>query len=101
MLSLKKNVSIFVCKEPVDFRKGIDGLSAICKHDLGGDPRSGSLFLFCNRRKNSIRILVYDTDGYWLAHKRFSKGKIPFWPSKGSVTSRELQFLLSQKSSRI
>ena len=96
MLSFKKHLEVFVCIEPVDFRKGIDGLAALVEEQLGMNPRAGSLFLFCNSRRSSLKILVYDKDGYWLALKRFSKGKIPFWPRREQIDHRSLRYLLSQ-----
>ena len=48
-------------------RKGIDGLAALCKARLAEDPFSGSVFVFRSRRATSIKVLVYDGQGFWLA----------------------------------
>ncbi|MCX7338050.1 MAG: IS66 family insertion sequence element accessory protein TnpB [Alphaproteobacteria bacterium] len=66
---------------PVDFRKGIDGLVALCKRALEDDPFSGTIFAFRNRSGTSIKLLVYDGSGFWLCQKRFSKGKLAWWPA--------------------
>ena len=58
---------ILVAIEPVDGRKGIDSLARLCQDKLQADPFSGCLFVFRSRRGTSIRILVYDGQGFWLA----------------------------------
>lgn len=74
MLQLTPQSLIFVANLPVDFRKGIDGLCALCKQKLSLDPLSGSLFLFYNKSKTAIKILSFDGQGFWLCAKRLSKG---------------------------
>jgi len=81
---------ILVAIEAVDGRKGIDSLARLCQEKLQADPFSGSLFLFRSRRGTSLRILVYDGQGFWLAQKRLSKGRFPWWPS-GKEPTRVLQ----------
>jgi len=51
--------------EAVDFRKGIDGLAGVCRQKLAQDPFAGHLFVFRNRRATAIKILCYDTQGFW------------------------------------
>ncbi len=100
MLQLTPQTRIFVAIESVDFRKGIDGLAAVCRVRLTQDPMSGALFLFRNKTKTTIRILSYDGQGFWLCTKRLSKGKYTWWPDGESSTQistidcRELQTLL-------
>jgi transposase len=69
--------------EAIDFRNGIDGLVGLCRNRLCQDPFSGALILFRNRRGTSIKILVYDGQGFWLLQKRLSKGRFRWWPSPG------------------
>jgi hypothetical protein len=57
-------------------RKGIDSLARLCQEKLAEDPFSGCVFVFRSRRGTAIRLLSYDGQGYWLAQKRFSQGKI-------------------------
>src|SRR4051794_13986783 len=98
MLQLTAQNKIFLATLYVDFRRGIDGLSAVCKQLLTMDPFSGHLFMFCNRSRTSIKILCFDGQGFWLCMKRFSKGKLNWWPTSSEQTVRlshhELQILL-------
>ena len=80
MISLNPQSKIFVGIEPVDFRKGLLGLKSLCKNYLQKAPDSGALFVFRNKRKDAIKVLCYDGQGYWLMMKRLSKGKFPWWP---------------------
>lgn len=84
MLQITPHMKILVCVDPVDFRKGIDGFSAICRNELRADPHNGTLFLFKSRAGSSVRVLVYDGQGFWLCTKRLSKGKFQWWPSADS-----------------
>lgn len=74
-------MKILVAVEPVDFRKGIDGLARVCKEVLREDPFAGAVFVFRNRRGTALRALVYDGQGFWLCHKRLSEGRFRWWPS--------------------
>src|SRR6266478_6606652 len=89
MLAITPQMRILVAVEAVDFRKGIDSLAELCRAKLHADPFSGSVFVFRSRRATSIKILVYDGQGFWLATKRLSKGRFRWWPQ--GETSRELQ----------
>jgi transposase len=71
---------ILVAVEPADFRKGIDGLAAVCRLHLREDPFTGALFVFRNRRATAVKILAYDGQGFWLCQKRLSKGRFAHWP---------------------
>jgi len=66
MIQVTAQTRILVAVEPVDFRKGIDGLAQLCKTVFGKDPFSGTMFVFHNRRSTSIKILYYDGQGFWL-----------------------------------
>jgi transposase len=63
-------VRIFVYTESVDMRRGFDGLALIAREAMGQDPRSGSLFIFTNRRTNRLKALWWDQNGYCLLYKR-------------------------------
>jgi transposase len=100
MIQVTPQMRILVAVEPVDFRKGIDGLTGICK-SLELDPFSGCLFVFRNRSGTSLKILTYDSQGYWLCQKRLSKGRFIWWPKVGErlhpLVAHELQALLWNK----
>ena len=80
MIYLTAESSIMIATKPVDFRKAIDSLSSLCDRDLGENPKSGKLFVFVNKERTMIRVLVYEVNGFWLMTKRLSKGKFN-WPS--------------------
>ena len=99
MIQITPHMQILVACEAVDFRKGIDGLSRICRDILMADPFSGYVFVFRNKRGTAIKILVYDGQGFWLCQKRLSSGRFSWWPQKQTDTVHhlavhELQLLL-------
>lgn len=60
MIQIIPQMKILLAVEPVDFRKGIDGLAAVCRKALFADPFDGQMFVFRNRRATTIKILIYD-----------------------------------------
>ena len=70
-------VRAYVCAEPVDMRKSIDGLSQLVKPLLSGDAFSGSVFVFMSRRREKVKLLWWDRHGFWLAYKRLERGRFP------------------------
>lgn len=78
MLTLSSRVEIHVALAPADMRCGFDGLSARVRSVLELDPLSGHLFVFHNRRRDRIKILFWDGDGFWLWYKRLEKGTFRF-----------------------
>jgi transposase len=91
VIQITPQMRILVAVEAVDFRKGIDGLARVCKEGLKGDPFSGCLFIFRNRRRTAIKCLSYDGQGYWLMQKRLSTGKFRFWPEDATAASKQLE----------
>ena len=85
MLQITPQMRILVAVEAVDFRKGIDSLAELCRAKLKADPFSGCMFVFRSRRATSIKVLVYDGQGFWLATKRLSKGRFRWWPQSGDA----------------
>ena len=65
------SVRIFVCTEPVDMRRGFDGLAVIARDKLQQDPRSGVLLIFTSRRRDRLKALWWDRNGYCVLYKRF------------------------------
>lgn len=90
MIQITPQMRILVAVEAVDFRKGIDSLARLCQEKLAADPFSGWLFVFRSRRATSIKLLVYDGQGFWLAQKRLSRGRFRWWPS-GTGPARLLE----------
>ena len=74
---LPASVRIFVCTEPQDMRRSFDGLAAATRAVLGKDPQSGALFAFVNKRKNRVKVLWWDRNGYCLLYKRLHRAL--FW----------------------
>jgi transposase len=74
MLTLPSSVRIYVAAEAVDLRRGFDGLAAAARSVIGESPLSGHLFVFLNRRKNRIKLLVWDRTGWLLLYKRLERG---------------------------
>lgn len=100
MLQITAQHRLYIAVKPVDFRKGIDGLGAVCRKQLQRDPFTGAFFIFRNRRGTAIKLLIYDGNGFWLCQKRFSSGKVKWWPinQEEAITVRavELLVMLSQ-----
>jgi hypothetical protein len=101
VIQLTPHLRILVAVNPTDFRQGIDGLCRVCRQELETDPMSGAVFVFRNRRAKSLKILVYDGQGFWLCQKRLSAGRFRFWPSCEAtgrmrrLEAHELQVLLA------
>jgi transposase len=74
VLTLPSSVRIFVAAEPVDLRRGFDGLAAATRSVIREEPESGHLFVFLNRRRNRIKLLVWDRTGYLIVYKRLEAG---------------------------
>jgi len=98
MLQLTPQSRIFVATQPVDFRKGIDGLAAVCRQALGDNPLEGAVYVFRNRAGTALKLLLYDGQGYWLMMKRLSQGRFTWWPTSTDahvpLSARELIILL-------
>ena len=71
--------AIYLYREPVDMRKGMDGLAALVVAEMQLDPMSSSLFLFTNRHRDKIKLLLWERNGFWVLYKRLTKQKF-HWP---------------------
>jgi transposase len=97
VLSLSSALRIFLAVEPADMRKGFDGLSQLVRERIAQDPLSGHLFVFRNRRRDRIKILYWDRDGYAVWMKRLEKGTFRFPEAKDGrveVTPAEMAAVL-------
>jgi transposase len=96
------NRRLWLCGEPVDMRKGIDGLIAVVQQRLLREAMTGDVFLFVGRDPSRLKILCWDRDGYWLATKRLSQGRFQVPRAAGSnglasaieLTATEWQLIL-------
>ena len=90
--------TIWLAIEPVDMRRGIDGLSMIAQQALGKAPSSGAAIVFRNRLGNRIKVLLWDGTGVWLCQRRLHEGHF-IWPKSTdtcfSVTFEQWQWLIS------
>ena len=105
MLTLGEGTRVYLACGHTDLRKSIDGLAALVspQSDLGTpvfqlDLFSNSLFVFCNRGRDKLKILVWDHNGFWLYYRRLERGRFR-WPEQPgqktlTVTRRQLQWLL-------
>ena len=84
------SVRIYVCTERVDMRRGFDGLALIARDAMGQDPRSGSLFVFTNRRGDRLKALWWDRNGYCILYKRAHRAvfELPVGNDGGSASVR-------------
>ena len=84
MLQLTPQHRLLLAVNPIDFRKGMNSLVALCQLQLNEQADSGTIFVFTNRRKDAVKLLVYDGQGFWLCMKRSSQGKLKWWPKAGN-----------------
>jgi transposase len=98
MLSSSIPNRVYLACGSTDMRKSIDGLAAMVTFSFKLDVFSDSLFVFCNRGRNKLKILYWDTNGYWLYYRRLERGRFR-WPEQGeagatSISRRQLGWLL-------
>jgi transposase len=75
VISLARGIHVYAYAAPADMRKAYEGLSALVRQDLGRDPLSGDLYLFCNRRRHRAKVLHWDGTGLCIYAKRLEKGR--------------------------
>jgi transposase len=97
VLTLSSAQRVYLAVGATDLRKSIDGLAAIVQERFGLSPFSSSLFVFCNRKRNKLKLLYWDHNGFWLFYRRLERGTFQ-WPTHRertvSVSARELRWLL-------
>jgi transposase len=87
VLSIPAQVRVYLACEVTDMRKQFDGLCAIVEHRFHRDPYAGDVFAFFNRRRNHVKLLVWDGNGFWLAAKRLEGGTFDGWrPASADAT---------------
>jgi transposase len=91
------NVQVHLCAGATDMRKSIDGLATLVTSAFNLDPFSHQWFVFCNKRRDKIKILYWETNGFWLYYKRLERGRF-LWPEGDdktlSITRRQLEWLI-------
>lgn len=100
MIQITPQLKILLAYKPADFRNGLDGLIGLCRDQLGAEVYDGTLFVFRNRRGTALRIICFDGVGWWLFIRRFSQGRLQWWPKAQADTltrpleAQQLQVLL-------
>jgi transposase len=94
MFSLGPATKVYLALGATDMRKGFDGLYGLVCDRLMCEPTSGHLFLFCNARRNRLKILYWDSTGLWICAKRLKRGRFS-WPTVSSEA--ETKVLLSHE----
>jgi transposase len=86
MLTLGARARIYVAADTIDLRKGFDALAAATREIIRADPLSGHWFVFLNRRRNRLKVLVWEPSGYLLLYKRLERGcfHLPTTPALGA-----------------
>ena len=96
MFRLDEGLKVYLHRAPVDFRLNINGLAALVQHALGLDPFAACVYVFSNRRRNRVKVLGWDRNGFWLLLKRLEEDRF-IWPSEAAVptlTVEQLHWLL-------
>ena len=96
MFRLDESLKVYLHREPIDFRLNINGLALLVEKALGLDPFAACVYVFSNRRRNRVKILGWDRNGYWLLLKRLEQDRF-IWPQAEAVpalTVAQLHWLL-------
>lgn len=95
MLSIAPRTRVFVALGVTDMRKSFDTLGELVRSVIGEDPLSGHVFVFCNRGRNRIKLLVFDRGGYWLVARRLERGTFA-WPKADAAEAKQLELRSSE-----
>ncbi len=97
MFRLGADLKVYLHREPIDFRAGINGLAVLVQETMELDPFAPAVFAFCNRRRDRIKLLFFDRSGFVLVLKRLSEDKFR-WPRREAavlmLTSEQLHWIL-------
>ena len=83
MIKWSNSINVYLHRDPVDFRKAINGLSLIVSDDMALSPFDRAIFVFCNKRRSQLKVLYWDETGFVLWQKRLEKEKFK-WPKRSS-----------------
>ena len=100
MLSYPRNISIYLCNRYIDMRRSFDGLCGEVINAMHHNPIQGDMYVFYNRRRDKIKLLFFDGDGYWIFYKRLEMGTFEMprrLTTEGSISlsHEELMLILS------
>ena len=100
MFPIATNQKYFLYREPTDMRKSFDGLSGLIKNELKADPLDGAVYIFINKRRNQIKLLVWDRTGFVIYYKRLERGTFELPVVEGqrqsyTINWEQLIFILS------
>jgi transposase len=97
MFRLAPDLRVYLHCEPIDFRAGINSLAIVVEQSMGLDPFERAVFAFCNRRRDRIKLLLYDRSGFLMILKRLEQDKFP-WPRRQqtvlALTTEQMHWLL-------
>ena len=98
MFGLNEEAPVYVYREPVDFRCGVNGLVAVIEQGMKLDAFAAACFVFSNRRRNRVRVVSWERNGFWVCSKRLERERF-IWPRAHDtvveLTLLQLQWLLS------
>lgn len=98
MFTLASDIAVYLHRAPIDFRRGVNGLSALVEHELKLDPFARACFVFSNKRRDRVKLLGWDTNGFWLCIKRLEAERF-IWPRTEepvvNLTAEQLHWLLA------
>jgi hypothetical protein len=99
MFSLNERHRYFLFRPCADMRKGFDGLSGLVRNELGMDPLSGDVFIFLNRRRTHMKLLVWEDSGFVIYYKRLERGRFEYPTLEGpgrsaSISWRQLMLII-------
>ena len=99
LLSLSASGSYYLHRGATNMRKSFNGLSALIRAELGQNPLSGQVFIFFNRHRDQVKLILFEGDGFGIFHKRLEKGtfELPKTTGEGQdgvIAWHDLQFIL-------
>ena len=92
MIAFGPSHRYLLCREPTDMRKSFDGLSGLVRNGLKRDPLSGDVFIFLNRRRTHIKLLVWDRSGFVLYYKRLEEGTFELPAVNGAIGDGQMNW---------
>ena len=99
MLALSNRYRYFLYYGKTDFRNGFNGLSGLVRNEMQQDPTDGDIYVFINRRRNQLKLLLFEPDGFCLYHKKLAEGtfEMPLYDAttrSAGITEEQLSLIL-------